>query len=122
MYLENLTKRAATVLEKGGPTVVHAHLQALSQAAAKDSEARNQIVPNKEPITMPLGTQPKPALVVGGASAGTSKRDIPISFKDIGNPNKVNPFDKVEEMVSRKQRGLYKDAPDAAEHVKQTSP
>ena len=49
VYLENLRKRATTVLEKGGPTVVHAHLQALAQAAAKDPKARKQSAPRKNP-------------------------------------------------------------------------
>ena len=59
------------------------------------------------------GTLPKPALVVGEATTGTSKIDAPISFKDIGNPKKVNPFDKVEEMVSQKRRRLYEQTPGA---------
>ena len=108
VYVENLAKRAATVWEKGGPTVVHAHLRALAQAAPTDPEARKQIVPNKEPTTMLPGTLPKPALVVGETTAGTSKRDTPISFKDIGNPKKVNPFDKVEELVSRKMKKIVR--------------
>ena len=122
VYLENLAKRAATVWEKGGPTVVHTHLRALAQAAPTDPEARKQTVPNKEPTTMLPGMLPKPALVVGETSAGTSKRDTPISFKVIGNPKKVNPFDKKEELVSRKRRRLYGQTPGATQQVEQTLP
>ena len=68
------------------------------------------------------GMLPKPALVVGETTGGTSKRDAPISFKDIGNPKKVNPFDKVKELVSRKQRRLYGKNPGATQQVKQTLP
>ena len=92
VYVESLTKRAATVWEKGGPTVVHAHLRALAQGAPSDPEAKKQTATNKEPTTMLPGALPKPALVVGETTAGTSKRDTPISFKDIGNPKQVNPL------------------------------
>ena len=121
VYLENLRKRAATVLEKGGPTVVHAHLQALAQAAAKDPEARKQGVHRKEPMSVPHKTQPEPTPAVGGATAGTSKKDVPASFKNMGDPEKANPFAKVEDMMSRKQRKIHKDAPGKAPQTEKTN-
>ena len=121
VYLENLRKRAATVLEKGGPTVVHAHLQALAQAAAKDPEARKQSVHRKEPTPVPHGTQPEPTPAVGGATAGTSKKDAPASFKNMGDPEKANPFAKVEDMMSRKRRKIHKDAPGKAPQTEKTN-
>ena len=45
-----------------------------------------------------------------------------MSFKDIGNPKQVNPFDKVEEIVSRKQRRLYGQTPGATQQVEQPLP
>ena len=120
IYLENLKKRAAMVLEKGGPTVVHVHLQALAQAAAKDPEARKQSVQGKEPTPVPQGTQPEPAQTVGGATAETSKKDAPVSFKNMGDPRRANPFAKVEDIMSRKRRKIHKDAPEKAPQTKET--
>ena len=85
VYVESLTKRAVTVWEKGGATVVHAHLRALAQGAPSDMEAKKQTTTNKEPTTILPRALPKPALVVEETTAGTSKRDTPMSFKDIGN-------------------------------------
>ena len=121
VYLENLKKRAAAVLEKGGPTVVHAHLQALAQAAAQDPEAKKQSMRRKEPMPVPQEAQPKPAQTVGGATAGTSKKDAPASFKDMGDPGRANPFAKVEDMMSRKQRRIHKDEPGKAPQPEKTN-
>ena len=104
VYLENLRKRAATVLEKGGSTVVHAHLQALAQAAAKDPEAKKQGVRKTEPMPVPHKTQSEPTPSARGATAGTSKKDAPASFKNMGDPEKANPFAKVEDMMNRKMK------------------
>ena len=40
--------------------MVHAHLQALAQAAAKDPEARKQGAHRREPGPVPHKTQPEP--------------------------------------------------------------
>ena len=120
IYLENLRKRAAAVLEKGGPTVVRAHLQALAQAVAKDPETRKQGVHTKEPMPVLHKTQPEPTPAVGGATAGTSKKDAPATFKNMGDPEKANPFAKIEDMMSRKRRKIHKDAPGQVPQIEKT--
>ena len=40
----------------------------------------------------PHGAQPEQAASVGAETIGTSKRDAPMSFKNIGNPEKTKPF------------------------------
>ena len=114
VYLENLKKRAAAVLEKGGPTVVHAHLQALAQAAAKDPEARKQGAHREGPMPVPHKAQPKPTPAVGGATAGASMKGAPTSFKNMGDPEKANPFAKLEDMMSRKRRKTHQEEPGKA--------
>ena len=114
IYLENLKKRAAVVLEKGGPTVVHAHLQALAQAAAKDPEARKQAAHRGGPMPVPHKTQPEPTPAVGGMTAGTSMKGAPASFKSMGNPEKANPFAKIEDMMSKKRRKIHQEEPGKA--------
>ena len=111
VYLENLKKRAAAVLEKGGPTVVHAHLQALAQAAAKDPEARKQGAHRREPMPVPRKTQPEPTPAVEETTAGTSMKSAPASFKSMGNPEKANPFAKIEDMMSKKMRKIHLEEP-----------
>ena len=122
VYVENLTKRAATVWEKGGATVVHAHLRALAQGAPSDPEVRKQAATNKEQTSALPGARPKPASGEGENAAGTSKRDAPTPFKDIGNPGQTNPFDKVEELVTRKRRRLCSQTTGAPEQDQQAPP
>ena len=74
----------------------------MAQAAAKDPEARKQDIQRKEPMSVLQKTQPEPTPAVGGAAAGTSKKDVPATFKNLGDPEKANPFAKIEDMMSRK--------------------
>ena len=97
--------------------MVHAHLQALAQAAAKDPEARKQGVHRKGPMPVPHKTQPEPTPAVGGATAGTSMKGALASFKNMGDPEKANPFAKIEDMMSRKRRKIHKEEPGKAPQI-----
>ena len=66
-------------------------------------------------------TQPKPTPAVGGAATGNKQeRMSQPTFKNLGDPEKANPFAKIEDMMSRKRRKIHKDAPGQAPQTEKT--
>lgn len=96
VYVEGLRKRAAALVEKGGTTVVHAHLRALAMAAATDPEAKkaSQITKERLRTTEKRGDN---------VSMGKAK-EVPLIFKGTDIQEGKDIFDNVSSISSWKRK------------------
>ena len=86
-------------------------------------KTRREESTRRKPMPVLHKTQPEPTPVVGGAAAGTSKKDAPLStFKNMGHLEKANPFAKIEDMMSRKRTKIHKHAPQTEKMDMQQGP
>lgn len=108
IYVENLWKRAAIAVERGGPTVVHAHLlrRALALATQKDAEAKKGAGSSKKEShqTQKENEAARQKRKAPEQTAGPEKDEAPPSFKQMGNLEEEDLFEPLEGLISKRRR------------------